>query len=1011
MQRGWRLFAASATSWALADLHAAAREASTGSLLPIPAPPGALAAGALVLSVLAVLAFLQASVSSTARMRIFLDALLIAAAMLFIGWLFVLGPLFEANDAGPAGMLALASPLADLVLVSLALVAATRATGSSSRAGWALLSTGLALLAVGDSGSAYLQVAGLATSDSVDTFPWVLGALLVALAAVALEQPVPAKAEDEDVHTGTRFQVFLPYVPVFMAAGAALSRAEQVPSSSFLLANAAVILALLLTRQLVGQIENLDLAKELDTRVRDRTADLARKESQFRALVQNASDVVTLIDATGVIRYQSASSERVLGYSFSELVGLPVTQLFHDEAHAAVTQRLHVAPAPPSPPASFQVPLRRSDGSWILTENTLSNLLDHDAVRGIVLTSRDITGQRALEEQLRDQALHDPLTGLGNRAMFRDRLDHAIARTSRRPEQLAVLLLDLDGFKGINDGLGHEAGDRLLIEVGRRLEDALRTGDSVARMGGDEFAILLEDTRDEGAAVVAQRILFRLRAPIDVGEKSVVVQGSIGVAIASSALSRADELLRNADLAMYVAKARGKGTFALYEDGMREEAQRRIEVENDLRRGLHAGELTMHYQPVVQLPSGHISGVEALVRWHHPERGMVAPNEFIPVAEESDLILLLGRFVLRESCRQAKAFQRSLPTGRQFTVAVNVATRQLLNGWLVKEVKTALAESELDPASLVLEITEGALTASTEDIEPVLSELRATGVQIAIDDFGTGYSSLSRLRSLPIDKLKIDISFVREIAGAEDEAPIVAAIIAMAHSLHLTTVAEGVEHADQLACLHQLACDEVQGFVLSRPLPADALLALLSDPEGLLDGPVEAEPLSEAQRGFADVVADATAGDPTGGGAAVTAVLEELCRLTEADSVYLTRIDWDELTQEICEVRGNGRISVATGDRMPWPGSPCWRAMQGDPRLLGDLAAELPDDPLVGAGVASHLTVPVHLPDGGLYGTLCAASAERVRFTEAMETLLELFARVLVDHVASAPTAFASSGT
>ncbi len=677
---------------------------------------------------------------------------------------------------------------------------------------------------MGHTSFAYLQLASVDSAPWAQSASWLAGCLLVGLAAKASDpgsSPLTAQAR-----AGGRLGIFAPYLPLVLVAAVVVGRRLDQGAPVFLAVNGGVILALLLVRQLLAQLENLELAQQLEAKVRRRTAELRRQERHFRSIAQNASEVLTVVDDKGVIRYQSASVTRVLGHIPDELVGRRLEDLLAAEDATSTLAKVRSAPPPPAVPTVVTTRLRRADGTLCQAEITVSNLLGDEAVRGFVLTSRDIGERAALEEQLRRQALHDPLTGLGNRALFRDRLEHAMARAQRRPELLAVLMVDLDGFKQVNDSLGHDAGDRLLVEVARRLVDCVRAGDTVARMGGDEFAILLERADVEGPAVVAQRIVYRLRAPVEIDGKALVSQGSVGVAVGSSTTLTAEELLRNADLAMYVAKGKGKGVYEIFEREMHAAALDRVELETDLRDALRRRELTLHYQPVVELPSGRISGAEALARWQHPTRGSISPAEFIPLAEESGLVVDLGRWVLGEACRQARRFQEAAPWA-PFSIAVNVAARQLTSPWLVDEVRKALAESHLPASSLVLEITEGALMRDAASIVPTLEALRALGVGLAIDDFGTGWSSLSRLRSFPVDKLKIDRSFVSEITSSTDDAPIVAAIVAMAHSLQLTTVAEGVETREQLACLERHGCEEVQGYLLSRPVTAEALIDLL----------------------------------------------------------------------------------------------------------------------------------------------------------------------------------------
>jgi diguanylate cyclase (GGDEF)-like protein len=609
-----------------------------------------------------------------------------------------------------------------------------------------------------------------------------------------------------------------------------------------------------------------------------------------------------------------------------------------------------------------------------------------------------------LEEQLRHEALHDPLTGLGNRLLFHDRLSHAASQAARNPQTMAVLMLDLDGFKDVNDTLGHAAGDQLLCEVADRLSRTLRPGDTIARMGGDEFAVLLERPDPGVAESVASRILAGLRAPVDICGRSIVPRGSMGVASGMTDRTTADGMLRGADLALYEAKVRGKGGYAVFQEGMQQAAIQRVELENDLRRAVRQGELLLHYQPIVEVPSGRVSGAEALVRWQHPTRGLVPPNDFIPVAEASDLVLDVGRWVLWEAARQLRTWQDQFPPPFAFTLSVNVATRQLLSPWFVPEVRRVLEETNVDPSSLILEITEGALMSDGGQIEETMSELRALGVRLAIDDFGTGWSSLSRLRAFPVDKLKIDRSFVREIAAGDDPAPLIAAIVAMAHGLGLTLVAEGVETLEQLACLYGLGCEEVQGYLLSRPITADQLGGLVAAPGGLLlgtDAPVDVKgtlrsPLSSDRDELMAVVETAAGGHK--GSQQLSAILDVLQRVSAFDAVYLTEVSEARRRQTVTAVSSDVPASLEPGCDIPWEGSPCVRMLHDGPRIA-HLAAEFPKHPLVAGGAVTHLSVPVRHPDGVVLGSLCGGSRSARTVPPGFIVLFELFASLIVQHM------------
>ncbi|MEY2434942.1 MAG: hypothetical protein QOC92_4667 [Acidimicrobiaceae bacterium] len=449
---------------------------------------------------------------------------------------------------------------------------------------------------------------------------------------------------------------------------------------------------------------------------------------------------------------------------------------------------------------------------------------------------RSLVQLTELQEQLRYQALHDPLTALANRALFTDHVQHAVARGDRHGRLLAVLFLDLDDFKAVNDSLGHGAGDSLLVAVAERLRACLRPGDTAARFGGDEFAILLEDIETDDAVAAAERIGEALRAPFFVQNRELRVRASIGIAVRSTELD-ATQLLRNSDVAMYIAKRRGKGRHEVFEASMYADAVERHELKEDLQRAVTQGDFVVHYQPIIDLESGHLNGVEALVRWNRLSRGLVEPSEFIPVAEDTGMILQIGQFVLEEACRQAGVWQRRLPHGMPFSVNVNLSARQLAHGGFVEDVAKVLAESELDPDSLVLEITESVLMEGDGTVRR-LGELRDLGVRLAIDDFGTGYSSLSYLRRFPIDILKMDKTFVQGVGTTSSDDALAQAIIDLTHTLGLTVVAEGIERVEQRDQLRLLQCNMGQGYYFTKPLDADGIEPfILTESVGDQDAP------------------------------------------------------------------------------------------------------------------------------------------------------------------------------
>jgi len=436
--------------------------------------------------------------------------------------------------------------------------------------------------------------------------------------------------------------------------------------------------------------------------------------------------------------------------------------------------------------------------------------------------------QRSVEEKLRHEAFHDALTGLPNRALFLDRLEHRLALEKRRQNtSFSVLVLDVDRFKLINDSLGHARGDELLLQIARRLQSALRPADTVARLGGDEFTVLLEDVNTAGdARKVAERLHEALRVPFWLGSVEVFSGASIGIAHGNAGYARPEDLLRDADTALYRAKAQGRGQCVEFEASMHERAVELLQLETSLRRALERREFHLHYQPVVSLDSGRITGAEALLRWQHPERGLVQPLEFIPLAEETGLIVEIGAWVIREACRQMKEWQEKLGDP-QLEIGVNLSSRQFQAPGLVALVADVLQHTGLSPRSLRLEVTESLLMDNHPNIAQTMTELRAMGVRIDLDDFGTGYSSLSYLHQFPIDSLKIDRSFVQRIGSTDDALEIVNTILSLASSLDMEVVAEGVETQQQLDLLRKMHCAYAQGYHLSRPVEAPRFEELL----------------------------------------------------------------------------------------------------------------------------------------------------------------------------------------
>jgi diguanylate cyclase (GGDEF)-like protein/PAS domain S-box-containing protein len=535
--------------------------------------------------------------------------------------------------------------------------------------------------------------------------------------------------------------------------------------------------------------------------------------SRQETLLRNISDLIVVVDRTGLVRYQSPSVERTLGYASGELVGSNVDNLLVCADSAPVLTL--VQGLAPGDMTHLECQVRQRDGRLLAVDVVATDVRGDETDDGLVLTMHDVSRWKSLQQELTRQAFHDPLTGLPNRALYVDRLDHALGRQRRHAKGIAVLFLDLDDFKTVNDSLGHGAGDRLIEDVAHRLLRSVRPGDTAARLGGDEFALLLEDVDEGQAAAVATRVLAELEQPFDLGDRSLLVGASIGIALSSDELETSSDLLRAADTAMYVAKDAGKGQYRTFEPSMHRASTERLRLGADLRGAVERGELVVHYQPIVDLPSREVSSMEALVRWQHPERGLLPPSDFIPQAERSGLIVPIGAFVVGEACRQARAWQQARPD-RPVGVSVNVSGVQLQHPGFVASISLALEEANLPPHLLTLEITESVMAIDDEAVGRRLAQLKAIGVQVAIDDFGTGYSSLGSIGRFPIDIVKIDRSFIW--ADGPQQVTLARSIIRLAHSLKLKTVAEGVETEEQSRKLVAAGCDQAQGYLISRPL-------------------------------------------------------------------------------------------------------------------------------------------------------------------------------------------------
>ncbi|MGZ4202202.1 MAG: putative bifunctional diguanylate cyclase/phosphodiesterase [Thermoleophilaceae bacterium] len=550
-----------------------------------------------------------------------------------------------------------------------------------------------------------------------------------------------------------------------------------------------------------------------------------RQTAHFRTLVTHSSDLVLLFGAGGC-RYASLSVQRMVDRSERELLGDGIAEFVHpDDRELLESTSTH------GEPAEIVFRMRNRFGEWRQLDAHVTDLRHERRLGGVMLNARDVTERIRLEQELTRQAFHDGLTGLANRALFRDLLDQALARSARTREPLSVLLVDLDGFKQVNDSLGHDAGDRLLEAVAQRFSAAVRPSDTLARLGGDEFGLLLESAGEQDATEVATRLTEELAEPLMISGRELPVGASIGIVAHPGGAAESDDLIRHADIAMYAAKDAGRGHHQVFQYDMAREFGELLALEGELRAALDNGDFQLHYQPEIDVDNRRIVGVEALLRWESATRGFVPPSEFIPIAEATGLILPLGDYVVHEACRQTAAWLKEGLIGESFVTWVNVSAKQLSAGRVSTFVERALEEAGLPPGYLGLEVTETAIVpdgSAGERIREELQQLHDQGVRIAIDDFGTGFSSLGQLRRFPIDVIKVDRSFVQGVEHDAKDAAITANLVTLAHALGLVAIAEGIESNGQLESIQELGCDLAQGFLFARPVPPDEVSHVLA---------------------------------------------------------------------------------------------------------------------------------------------------------------------------------------
>jgi diguanylate cyclase (GGDEF)-like protein/PAS domain S-box-containing protein len=768
------------------------------------------------------------------------DSLILTIGLALLSWVFLIAP-YTHDSALHLGakLTSIGYPLGDILMLG---VAVRMAVGGGRRSpAYYMMIGAIASVLITDSIYAWIQLHGAyAPGDPLDG-GWILYYLL--LGAAALHPSMRSVSDSTATKVNlTRGRIMgISVVALIAPVVEMLQSSGRADSDAIVVSATAIVLFGLVVARMVGLARTQEATAE---RERVLQGNVLRTEGETRlgALVQHSSDVILVLTPSAVVDYASPSVRQVLGYQVADLVGRRLLDYVAEEDRTVVTSVLRgLLARTPAQTDAFQFRIRHRDGRLLHVESRFTNLLETATVSGIVVNVRDVTERKQFEEQLRYQAFHDQVTDLANGTLFRDRVAHALSRRREAGRSLCVLLLDLDDFKIINDTYGHDTGDQVLRAISDRLRSALREGDTAARLGGDEFAVLLEDIAHEAdiSEIVAE-LLATVSAPLWLAGLEVSVTCSIGIAVARSARDSgssptADELLRNADVAMYQAKADGD-TFRHFKPEMHEIVVRQLALRADLKAAVAGNEFSLAYQPIFDLKTDEIAGYEALLRWEHAERGSVPPSTFIPAAEDSGLIVAIGRWVLERACEDAVAFQADDTDPPHRIVSVNISSQQLARVEIVDEVRTALRSSGLDPHCLMLEITESLLISDVELAIERLRALRELGVRIAIDDFGTGYSSLDYILQLPIDVLKIDKKFIDNVEGDDRESRLTAAMIGLASVLELSCVAEGVERPAQTDRLKQLGCDYAQGFLLARPMSADAMLELLRATQPMMVG-------------------------------------------------------------------------------------------------------------------------------------------------------------------------------
>ena len=821
LRQARRLIAASLIAGAAGGVAAIVWLVVTGSSPPDPSVVDVIHFAFLPLCVLGLLRYPVSDTKAGSPSRTVLDGTVSAVALWFVAYALILEPA-SVGEGLPllAHITVLAYPAADVFVLAMVASVLPRVSRRARRE-LAITGAGLGLYAVADVGYSVMTAAGTYRADSWVSLLYEAGLLLVVAGVFSRESPSARVDRWSTTVAG------LQHVPVLAAVGVtgAIALRDEAMGGAQLFAGA-LLGGALLARQLVSSRDRDVLTLRLQAR-----------EELFRALVTGASDLITLHDAKGDVAWASPSLERVLGLQQAELLGRSIGDVVHPDDRPALGAAFESVSARPG--AEVETMARVHDGvdGWRWMQVQLLNKLDDPSVKGIVGNARDVHERYLLERQLAHAAFHDPLTGLGNLARTRALLESACAGAG----EATVVLVDLDGFKAVNDTFGHAHGDALLCQVADRLTACVRTGDEVTRIGGDEFVLVLDG--DQDAAAVSARVLAVLREPVPVAGTNVSVRASLGVAMTADA-DGPDEVLRNADLAMYVSKSSGRDRVTWYEPWMHSDAARRLAIHHGLRTALAEGQLALHYQPIVRLSDGALVGAEALLRWHHPVEGLVPPDDFIPVAEETGIIDEIDVWVLERACHDLAAWRAAgLSVPR---VSINVSRRHMTPD-LPDVVEAALSRYALHGEQLCIEVTESAVVADADVAARALAGVRALGVEVALDDFGSGQSSLSQLVRLPVDAVKIDRSFTQSALSDPAALRLLTSIVGVCQALALPVVAEGVEQRELADFLAGIGCDRAQGYHFGRPQPPEDFRQRLAPPlprarTGTHDAPRPVEP-------------------------------------------------------------------------------------------------------------------------------------------------------------------------